>query len=126
MKKMIVAVLVAFATISGADAQTTAPPTAPKVGLLVGALLMLPVQRPTPNYSCLSRAPQDFPSPQGWEPWKVDPSQKCLVDLDIDKILDPLFRCDKKWSPGKVRDGQVCVCKGLGRCTWENLPKKSN
>lgn len=125
MKKMIAAVLVAFAALP-AEAQTKKPPTAPKATAPVGALLMLPVQRPKPNYSCLSRAPQDFPAPQGWEPWKVDPSQKCLVDLDIDEILDPLFRCDKKWSPGKIRDGQVCVCKGLGRCIWENLPKKSN
>ena len=125
MKKMIVAVLMAFAIIP-AEAQTTEPPTAPKAGLPVGALLMLPVQRPKPHYRCLSPAPRDFPAPLGWEPWKVDPSPKCLVDLDIGEILDPLFRCDKKWSPGKIRDGKICVCKDFNLCSWENLPKKSN
>ena len=142
MKKMIVAALVAFAGIP-AEAQTAAPRAAPKVGLPMGAILMLPAQPPKPSYlmlpaqpskpsrPCLSHAPRDFPVPQGLELWKIDPSSKCLVDLGLDEILDSLVRCDKQWSRGKIRDGRVCVCKNLRPCEWEaipeeKLPEKSN
>ena len=127
MKKMIVAVLVAFAAIP-AEAQAPAAPTDPKVGLL---LLPAPIKL---KHHCFSQVPKNYPVPQGFGAWMFHRSEKCLIDMNIKTgiggaitdLADLFFKCDEKWSHGKIRDGQKCVCKSWQSCGWEDIPPKPN
>lgn len=108
----------------------------PSLGFPEGTILMLPAPSDMQQIPEGLRPPDDFVVQPGFSAIDINrsidanPALKSLFGVGSETaayIPEDLFRCDGDVSPGKRREGQVCVCKfywlflGEPPCQWVDL-----